>query len=321
MRLLGCIVVAAALLVGAGNTAAGEFPAKPVQIMLGFMPGSSIDTVGRLIAQKLNERWKQPVIIDNRAGAGGNLAAGLVAKAKPDGYTLLLCNNGIAISPAIYSKLSYKATQDLEPVTQVTSMPHVLNANLKLPANSVKELIALAKSKPGQLNFGSAGTGNSDHMAGELFNYLAGINIVHVPYKGGAQAMTDTVNGNVSLYFGGLPVSLPMIKAGRVKPLGTSGTKRSASLPNVPTIAEAGLPGYEVSLWYGLLAPHGTPAEVVAKVAADVSQALKMADVQKQLDNLGVEGVGSTPTEFKGFFRAETEKWGKLVKAVGVSVE
>lgn len=246
---------------------AQTFPTKPVRVLIGFSAGSSTDTVARIISPRLVESWGQPVVIDNRAGAGGNIAADAVAKATPDGYTLLFCNNGLVISGSLYRKLPYDAMRDLEPITQVTAMPHVLVVSPSLPANSIKDLLALAKAKPGQLSFGSAGTGNSDHMTGELFKYLGHVDIVHVPYKGGPPALIAAMTGEVTMYFGGLPVALPQIKAGKVKALGISATKRSPALPNVPTIAEAGLPGYEVSLWYGLLAPARTPKDLVSKIA------------------------------------------------------
>ncbi len=317
---LPCCVLAACVGV-AGGVHAQAFPVKPVRIIIGFSAGSSTDTVARVIAQKLAESWGQPVIIDNRAGAGGNIAADVVAKANADGYTLLFANNGLAISATLYRKLPYDAARDLEPVIQVTAMPHVLVANQSLPVTSIRELVALAKAKPGQLSFGSAGTGNSDHMAGELFKYLAGIDLAHVPYKGGPQALTDTVNGQVAMYFAGLPVAMPMVKAARVKALGTSGIKRSSALPDVPTIAEAGVPGYEVSLWYGLLAPARTPLDVVAKISADVARTLKLPEVQERFGTLGVETVGSTPAQFKAFVNSETGKWSKVVKATGITVE
>lgn len=316
-RLLAC-----ALLLTAGGVAHSQvFPDKPVRIIIGFPAGTSVDIVARVIGQKLSESWGQPVIIDNRAGAGGNIAADLVAKATPDGYTLFLSNNGIAISATLYRKLPYDALRDLAPVTQVTSLPHVLAANINLPANSIKELVALAKAKPGQLNFGSAGTGNSDHMAGELFKFMAGVNLVHVPYKGGVQALTDTVSGQVAMYFPGVPLSLPLVKAGKVKALGTSGTKRSPALPEVPTIAEAGLPGYEVNLWNGLLAPASTPKNVIAKIAADTSRVLKLPDVQERFTVLGLETAATPPAEFQTFFKSEIGKWAKVIKAIGLSVD
>ena len=321
MKSIARCLILAGLVVAAGAAHAQNFPNKPVRILIGFSAGSSTDTVARVIAQKLNESWGQPVIIDNRAGAGGNIAADVVAKANPDGYTLLFANNGLAISATLHRKLPYDASRDLEPVTQVTAMPHVLVANQNLQAGSIKELIALAKAKPGTLSFGSAGTGNSDHMAGELFKLLAGIDIAHVPYKGGPQALTDTVNGQVAMYFAGLPVAMPMVKAGRVKALGTSGAKRSTALPEVPTIAEAGIPGYEVTLWYGLLAPARTPKDVVAKIAADVARTLKLPEVQERFGTLGVETVGSTPAQFKAFVNSEIGKWSKVVKATGITVE
>lgn len=300
---------------------AAAFPAKPVRLLVGFSPGSSTDTVARTIAPKIAESWKQPVVIDNRAGAGGNIAAENVVNANADGYTLLFANNGLVISRSLYRKLPFDALRDLEPVTQVTAMPHVLSVSPSLPASSVKELIALAKSKPGELNFASAGTGNSDHMAGELFKFMSGANLVHVPYKGGPPALTAAMTGEVAMYFGGLPVSVPQIKAGKVKALAVTGAKRSAALPNVPTVAEAGLPGYEVNLWYGIFAPAKTPRATVARLASEAQRALKAPDVQERLTGLGVELVGSSPEQFRAFVQSENAKWSKVVKATGLTVD
>ena len=303
----------------ARTSSADQFPSRPIKSLIGFSAGSSTDTVARVIAQKLSESMGQPVVIDNRPGVGGNLAADLVAKAAPDGYTLLFCNNGLAISSSLYPKLAYNTLKDLEPVTQVTSMPHVMLANNSLPANSVKELIALAKTAPGKYNFGSAGAGNSDHMAGALFNVMAGTDIVHVPYRGGPQAMNDVISGTVGLYFSGLPGALPMIKAGMVKALGVSSPRPTPALPGVPAIAET-VPGYEVNLWYGLVAPSGTPREIVERLASEIAAVLNQDDTRAKLGTLGVDRVGSTPAQFKTFFGSEVDKWARVVKTTGITV-
>lgn len=309
------------LLFAAGTVGAQAYPSKPVRILVGFTAGSSIDVVARILTQKLNETWKQPVIIDNRVGAGGNVAADAVAKAAPDGYILLNSNAGLAISAAFYRKLPYDALKDLRPITQVVAQPHILTANSSLPVKSIKELIALAKARPGQLSFASGGVGNSDHMAGELFKWMARINMVHVPYKGGNVALNDTITGEVAMYFPGVPVALPMIKAGKVKALGVSGPKRLAALPDVPTIAEAGLPGYEVILWYGFFGPAALPRETAAKIAADLARVLKLPDVQERFSALGVEPVGSSPDEFATFVKSEIAKWEKVKKATGLTID
>ncbi len=315
------LIAALGLLLAVGAAHAQSFPSRPIRIYVGFTAGSSIDVVVRIIGQKLNELWGQPVIIENRLGAGGNVAADAVAKATPDGHTLLSPNAGLAISAAFYRKLPYDAVTDLRPITQIAAQPHILAVNNDLPAKTVKELIALAKAKPGQLSFASGGPGNSDHMAGELFKYMAGIDIVHVPYKGGNQALNDTISGQVAMYFPGVPVALPMIKSGRVRAFATTGPKRLPALPDVPTVAEAGIPGYEVILWYGLLGPAGLPKELAARIHADVARVLKMPDVQERLAGLGVEPVGSPPEAFDAFLKSEIAKWQKVKKATGLTVD
>jgi len=301
---------------------AQSFPVKPVRMVIPIGPGSSMDITGRVLAQRMNESWSQPVIADNRPGAGGNIGADVVAKAQPDGYTVLFCSSSLAIARSAYRKLPYDALRDLEPVTQISSRGNVLVVNPSLPVDSVKALIAYARARPGQLSFGSGGgNGSSDHMVGELFNLLAGVRITHVPYKSGPQAVTDLLNGQIQTYFGGIPVNLPMIRAGKVKPLGVSLAKRSPALPDVPTMIEAGVPGYEVNVWYGLFAPRGTPKEVVAKIAADVTRQLKSPDFRERLTALGVDAAGGTPAEFKALFAREVETWAKVVKAAKVALD
>jgi tripartite-type tricarboxylate transporter receptor subunit TctC len=312
----------AVLFAASGAAHGGDFPAKPARIVVPIGPGSSMDIVARVLAQKLNAGWGQAVIVDNRAGAGGNIGADVVAKAAPDGYTILFASSSFAIARSFYRKLPYDALRDFEAVTQISSRNNVLVVSPASPINSVKELIALAKAKPGQLSFGSGGgTGSSDQMAGELFKLLAGVDIVHVPYKSGPQAQNDLIGGQITIYLGGIPVQLPMIKAGKVKPLGTSGMKRSPALPDVPTIAEAGVPGYEVDVWYGLFAPRATPKNVVARIASDAARIMKAPELQERWGAVGIEPAGTTPAEFKALFNNEIEKWAKVVKAARISMD
>ena len=307
---------------GMSAAAAQSFPARPVRMVIPIGPGSSMDLTGRVVAQRMNDTWNQPVIADNRPGAGANIGADVVAKAPADGYTLLFTSSSLAIARSAYSKLPYDALRDLLPVTQVSSRGNVLVVHPSLPVGTVKELIAYAKARPGQLSFGSGGgNGSSDHMVGELFNLLAGIKITHVPYKSGPQAVTDLLNGQIQTYFGGIPVNLPMIRAGKVRPLGVSLAKRSSQLPDVPTMIEAGVPGYEVNVWYGLFAPRGTPKEVVAQIAADVTRQLKSPDFQERLTALGVDAAGGTPGEFAALFRTEVGMWAKVVKAANIHLD
>jgi tripartite-type tricarboxylate transporter receptor subunit TctC len=315
-------ILSVSVFVASGATQGSDFPARPVRMVIPIGPGSSMDITGRVVAQRMNESWGQPVVVDNRPGAGGNIGADVVAKSQPTGYTLLFSSSSVAIARSAYRKLPYDALRDLEPVTQISSRGNVLVVHPSLPVGTVKELIAYARSRPGQLSFGSGGgNGSSDHMVGELFNLLAGVKITHVPYKSGPQAMNDLLNGQLQTYFGGIPVNLPMIRAGKVKPLGVSLAKRSPALPDVPTMVEAGVPGYEVNVWYGLFAPRGTPKAVVAKMAADVSRQLKSPDFQEKLTALGVEAAGGTPAEFAALFRTEVEMWAKVVKAANIVLD
>ena len=321
MRHVCRIIICLAFALPCAAAFAQAFPVKPVRLIVGFTPGTSVAIVARLVGQKLAEGWGQPVVVENRPGAGGNIAADAVAKAAPDGHTIILANNSLAISASLYKKLSYDAVRDLAPVTQVSYLTHALVVTPNLPANSVRELIALAKAKPGQLNFGSGGTGNSDHMAGELFKSMAGIDIVHVPYKGGTEAMNDTIGGQVAMYFAGVTASLPFVKSGRLKVLGTSGAKRSVVMPEVPTIAEAGLPGYQVTLWNAFFVPAATPPAVIAKIAADSARVLKLPEVQERLATLGLEIAATPPAETRAYFGAEIGKWSKVVKSIGLHAE
>lgn len=302
--------------------AAAAYPSRPIKIIVCVPAGGGVDTVARFVAEGLRQRLGQPVIIENHAGAGGNIGAETVAKAAPDGYTVLFASSSFAISPSVYRRMPYDVLRDFEPVTQISSRGNVLVVAAGSPVNSVRELVALAKARPGQLSFGSGGgTGSSDHMAGELFNLLAGVQIVHVPYKSGPQAQNDLIGGQLSIYLGGIPIQLPMIRSARVKPLGTSGLKRSTMLPEVPTLHEAGVPGYEVDVWYGLFAPRGTPPAVVSRIAADVTRIVSAPAMAERWQTLGVEPVGSLPSEFRAKFGAEIDKWRKVVKAARIELE
>jgi tripartite-type tricarboxylate transporter receptor subunit TctC len=295
------------------------YPAKPVRLVVHIGPGSSMDIVARVLAQKLTARWGEQVIVDNRAGAGGNIGIDLVAKSAPDGYTILFGSSSVAVSASYYRKLPYDALRDLVPISQVSSRINVLSVGLTLPVNSVKELIAYAKARPGQVTFGSGGgAGSSDHMAGELFKLLAGVDVVHVPYKSGPAAVNDLIGGQLTMYIGGMPIQLPMIKAGKIKPLATSGLQRASALPDLPTIAEAGVPGYEVNVWYGIFAPRGTPKAVVAKIADGVSAVMTAPENHDRWVTLGVDPEGTTPEHFAAYFHADIEKWRKVVKAANL---
>ena len=309
----------AAIFTGAAH--AQNYPAKPVRAVVGFAAGSSTDVAMRLISPRLGELWGQQVIVDNRAGAGGNIAAEVTAKAPADGYTFLFANGGIAIAQSYYTKLEYNALKDLAPVALVTSMPHIVCSNISFPAKTIKELVALAKMRPNDILFSSAGIGNSDHMAGELFGYMTGTKYTHVPNKGGPQALQQVISGEVVFYMAGLPVCLPFVKSGRVRGLAVTTAKRSPAAPDIPTMQESGVAGYQHSLWNAVFAPAGTPPAIVAKISEDFARVVKLADVQERFASFGIEAVPSSPAQFDQFFRAEVDKWAKVIKATGIHGE
>jgi tripartite-type tricarboxylate transporter receptor subunit TctC len=297
---------------------AQSFPAKPVRVVIGFAPGSSSDVTMRILGPKLTEIWGQSVVVDNRPGAGGNIAAEFVANAPPDGYTLLFPSASIAIAQSYYRKLQYNALQDLAPVALASAMPNLLCVNPSLPVRTVKDLIALAKSRAGEILYSSSGTGSSDHMATELFSYMSGIRMTHIPYKGGPQALSDVISGEIAMIITGLPAALPQVKAGKVRAVAVTTAKRAAAVPEIPTVAEAGVAGFEHTLWNGMFAPAKTPAALVAKVSEDLGRVLRSPDVRERFTALGIEPAGTTPQEFDRFFRAEVEKWARVVKATGI---
>jgi tripartite-type tricarboxylate transporter receptor subunit TctC len=311
----------AALFAIAAAACAQNYPARPIRMVLGFPPGGSTDLVARVVAQKMSESWGQQVVVDNRPGANGMIGADLVAKAAPDGHSLLLSSIGpMAINASLY-KMPYDIVNDFAPVTYTGNVTNLLVVNPAVPAMNVKELIALARAKPGQLTFGSSGTGGAPHMAVELFKLLAKVNVVHVPYKGGGPAMADLVGGQISGSFASMPSSIPFVRAGKLRGLAVTAPKRSPALPEVPTISEAGVPGFSVVDWQGLFTTGKTPPEVVAKLNAEVVRILALPDVVERLSVAGVEIQTSTPKEWGDFVKSEIVKWSKVVKEAGVKVE
>lgn len=296
------------------SQSATTWPNRTVKIISGLGPGSSMDLVARTIAPVLSDIWGQSVIVENKTGAAGNVAAGYVAGMEDD-HTILIAQNAITISASFYPKLSYNLKKDLKPVSQITSMPLVVIVNNNLPVKNLKELIEYAKQRPNELNFSSAGIGNADHMAAELLNAQAGITMTHVPFTSGALALNALIAGDVQMYLPGLPVSLSNIKAGKVRALAVTTSKRAPALPEVPTVAEAAIPGYAMPLWYGFFANQGMSDASMKKLASDLNKALKTPDIQNKIGSTGIELVGSTPEAFKTFVNNETELWAQTIKA------
>ena len=304
---------------GTSASAGQAYPTKPVRIVVPFAPGGSTDVTARLVAQKLTDAWRQQVIVDNRAGAGGNIGAEAVARAAPDGYTLLLATTGVmAINHRLYRSLTYDALKDFAPVTQIGALPLILIVHPSLPARSAKELIALAKQKPGQLSYASSGIGSATQMTTELFRMMAGVDIVHVPYKGSGQAMTDLISGQVGVAFDQITSSLPQVQSGKLRALAVTSAKRFASVPNLPTVAEAGVAGYESVSWNGIAAPAATPRDIVNRVQAEVARAIQTPDMKERFLKDGIEGIGSTPDQFAAHIRSERAKWEKVVDKAGI---
>ena len=301
---------------------AQTYPTKPIRLVVPFPPGGATDILARDVAQKLTEAWGQSVIVDNRPGAGGNIGSELVAKSAPDGYTLEMGTVGThAINASLYAKMPYDHVKDFTPVILVAGVPNVLVVNPAVPANSVAELVAYAKANPGKLNFASSGNGTSIHLSGELFKVMAGVQITHIPYKGSAQALQDLLAGQVQLMFDNLPPSLPQIKAGKLRALAVTSATRAPALPDVPTLAESGLPGFEASSWFGILAPAGTPAPIVAKLNAEVANWLATPEAKEKLLKQGANPAGGTPQDFAKHIAAETAKWAKVVKDSGAKID
>jgi tripartite-type tricarboxylate transporter receptor subunit TctC len=301
---------------------ADAFPARPVRWIVPFPPSGSIDLVGRVVGQKLFDVWSQQVVIDNRAGGGGRLGTGAAAVAAPDGYTqLFTLNTSLTIDRSLFKSLPYDPDKAFTPITIIASTSQLLVTNPTFPVKNARELIALCKARPGEVNYGSSGAGGSLHLAMELFKSMAGIDIVHVPYKGGPPAATDLIAGQIELLFFNTPAALPYIKAGRLRALGVSTAKRSPLLPNVPTIAESGLPGFDTDVWFGLVAPAGTPPEIIAKTRRDIAHVVALPDVRKQLLDIGAEPVVNTSEEFAARIRKESALWAKVVQTAKIKFE
>jgi tripartite-type tricarboxylate transporter receptor subunit TctC len=315
LKRVGRAILAAALVFCAmGGAHAETFPDKPVRMIVAFPAGGGTDIVARLIAERLTTLWGQQVIIDNRGGAGGVIGTEATARSAPDGYTILMATLGnLSINPHLY-KMSIDPTKDLSPISNVVDVNFVLVANPKVPAKSVKELIDLAKKQPGQINFSSSGVGGAPHLAGELFNQMAGVKLAHIPYKGSAPSFTDLIGGQVSITFDSLVQALPYIQAGKLRALAVLGDKRSDLLPDVPTLSEAGLTGYNFSNWFGLVAPAGVPADRILKLNADVRKVLDEPAVKDQLAKMGAVPAGSTPEQFGKQIRDDSAKWGRVIK-------
>jgi tripartite-type tricarboxylate transporter receptor subunit TctC len=312
-------VCCALLLCGAAQ--AQDYPAKPVRIIVPFAPGGGTDLTARLTAQKLSERFGQQFIVENRSGAGGVIGSDLVAKAKPDGYTLVVVSGSHTINPSLYKQLPYDTLRDFAPVTNLVAGPALLVVHPSVPANNVKELIALAKAKPGTLSYASSGNGSPPHLGGELFKWKAGVDMIHVPYKGNGPAYADLVGGQVSLMFPNIATSLQYVQNGRLRALAVTSRTRLRVAPEIPTVAEAGLPGYELNSWFGLLAPAGTPPAVLRLLQQEIAKIYQQPEVREKIVSQGVEPVANTPADFAAEIKAEMAQWAALFKAANIKPE
>ena len=314
-------LIALALAMVAGTAGAQTYPSKAVRLVVPFLAGGSTDIVGRTVAQKLSEMWGQQVFVDNRPGGGTTIGTDMVAKAAPDGYTLLVTPAPFTINPSLLAKLPYDALNDFAPITLINTTPLVMVVHPGVPAKNVKELIALAKAKPGKLNFGSSGTGGSNHLAGELFDAMAGVKMVHIPYKGNAGALTDIVGGHLDVVYNGITSAISLIRGDKLRALAVTSLQRSAALPDVPTLDESGLKGFEAVAWNGLTAPAKTPRDVILKINADVIRIVNSPELKERLKADGSDPVGNTPEQFATFLRNEIAKWAKVIKFANVKPE
>ncbi|MGQ0525189.1 MAG: Bug family tripartite tricarboxylate transporter substrate binding protein [Betaproteobacteria bacterium] len=315
-------LVAAAFVVPVSHAQTETYPSRPVRMIVPFPPGGSTDIMARVVAQKLTEKLGQQVIVDNRGGAGGTIGMNIAAKAPPDGYTLMMSTSIThTVGASLYSKLPYNVLTDFAPITLAASVPLLFVVNPGVPAKSVKELIQLAKAKPGQLNYASPGSGTSGHLAAEMFKSMAGVDIVHVPYKGGGPAVVDLIGGQVQVLILSAVATLPHVKTGKLRALAVTGLARSPKLPDIPTVSESGLPGYEVVLWYGVSAPAKTPASIVNRLNRDIVAIMQSPDMRERLASEAGEPVGNTPEQFEKIIRADVAKWSKIVKESGIKAD
>ena len=321
-----CIAVLSIAALFASTTAAiaqpAAYPTKPIRIVVAYTPAGATDILARTIGQKLTEAWGQAVIIDNRPGANGNIGTEYAAKATPDGYTLLMVTAGThGINPGLYRKLGFDAVKDFAPVSLVAMVPNVFVVNNGVPSKDLKEFIAYAKANQGKLNYGSPGNGSTAHLSMELFKSMTGIQMVHVPYKGSAGVLADLIGGQIVVTMDNMPPYVPQVKAGKIRALAVSPTRRSPALPDVPTVAEAGVPGYDSGAWFGLVAPANTPKDLVAKLSRETARILKLPDVSARLADLGAESVGGTPEQFSAHIKAEIAKWAKVIRDANVELQ
>lgn len=296
------------------------YPSRPVRFILPFPPGGPTDILGRLIAERLTAQLGQPVVTENRGGAGGNVGAEAAARSAPDGYTIVLVAPSLAISPTLYAKLNYDPVKDLAPITLVATVPNVVVTQISHPAN-LRDFIAAAKAKPGGMNFGSGGSGTSNHLAGELFNILTGAKLTHVPYKGVNLAMQDVIAGRIDLVVIGVPAAAPHVRSGKLRALAVIAPQRLPALPEVPTVAEAGLPGFEVTTWYGVLAPAGTPRPIIVRLNAELVKVMHSPEMKQRLAGIGTDPVTSSPEEFAAYIQAEIGKWGDVIRKAGLRAD
>ncbi|HVG05474.1 MAG TPA: tripartite tricarboxylate transporter substrate binding protein [Burkholderiaceae bacterium] len=321
-RMLVALLACGAAFPYAAFAQAGTYPNKPVRVVVGVPPGGATDLVARLVAEQLSKQTGQQFVVDNRGGAGGNIGGEIVAKSPPDGYTLFIGPIGtMAINPFVYAKMPFDSVKDFAPISQLTSIPIVMAVNPSVPAKDVREFIAYAKANPGKVNFGSGGNGTQSHISGVMLNSLAGIDMTHIPYKGNGPAMVDLLAGRVSVMFDQISSALPHIRAGKLNALGVTTAKRSAVAPDIPTLAETGLPTFEATTWHGLLAPAGTPRDIVAKLNAETVKALNSPELIEKFKANGIDPVSSSPEQFAALIKTELQRWGDVVKAAGVKPE
>ena len=312
---------ALALVLALATGAFAQYPTKPIRLVVTYPPGGGADLMARLVAPKMSETLGQPVVVENKAGGGGQIGAGEVARAAPDGYTIMLDAANHAVNPSLYASLPYDPARAFQPISLLVQFPNMLVVTPSFPANNVAELIAAAKAKPGTVAFASSGNGSAQHLAGELFRQKAGVEMTHVPYKGGGPALNDVIGGQVPVFFANMASGLPHVKAGKLRALAVTGSKRSPALPDAPTIAEAGLPGYEVYEWNAIFAPAGTPAPIVAKLSEAITKALQAPDVRERIAGLGGEIAALSPADTARFVREQTELWARVVKAANIKAE
>ena len=321
-RLALALLCALCVLCGQSNWALSEdYPSKPIRVVVPYPPGGFNDTLARTLGQRLTAKWGQPVIVDNRPGSGSTIGTGIVAKSPADGYTLLVVSFAFAVNPALYGSLPYDSAKDFSAIVLAASTPNLLVVNPALPAASVQGLISLAKSKPGKLNYASAGNGSSNHLSMELFRSVTGVEMVHVPYKGSAPAVIDLIGGQVDLMFDNVPNVLQQVKAGKLRALAVSSRDRSPFLHDLPTVAESGVPGFDVSVWFGIVGPAGTPPSVITKLNSEINTILKMPEIRQTFNDQGVQTVGGSPQDFSSFLATQRTKWAKVVKESGARAD